>query len=398
MKAIPGAAYDGARVLGPVVGAFQKTVLGAAGQRNAPGADELVWQSTPAPLEHPAPNRIQVEITSHCNMLCPFCAYTYRDRATTPDQHMDFVLFQKVIDECKSYLDNGWWINKVYLYGLGEPLLYDRFEDALQYSRYTAPNGRRLLRGLSTNCMALTERKAAQILDGELDEVILSCDSIVKEEYERLRVGGKLETVLANIDRFLAMRAARGAFAEKVYLQTMAFWENRNSIVDAARFWLAKIDGMPNTVAHLKQVGHWPAIKMRPLPPEEGGPVVGKGAPPIAFVDVNPEAPGVPFAGMPGLEFIKRHDFAEVLGHPQLSLIREIADIRPSCKLWDNSITILASGALDVCCQNNADVIGVGNVRDHTMLELWRGERWQRYRTLFKHGRFDSIPVCRDCR
>src|SRR3990167_250292 len=68
------------------------------------------------------PRHIFLETTSACNLKCEYCP---REQIT---KHMDFLLFQMVIDEASTY-----GARSFSLHLFGEPLLYPRILDAIDY-------------------------------------------------------------------------------------------------------------------------------------------------------------------------------------------------------------------------------------------------------------------------
>ena len=52
---------------------------------------------------------------------------------------------------------------------------------------------------MSTNVSLLTERKARELFEAGLDEIMLSIDTVEKQKYEEMRVGLRYEKVMKNI-------------------------------------------------------------------------------------------------------------------------------------------------------------------------------------------------------
>ena len=62
-----------------------------------------------------------------------------------------------------------------------------------------------------------------------------------------------------------------------------------------------------------------------------------------------------------------------------------------------NYIAFEANGDQMLCCSNGPKVSNLGSIKEHTIMELWKGETFQKYRYALKHGRRDLIPDCYLC-
>ena len=59
---------------------------------------------------------------------------------------------------------------------------------------------------LNTNASLLDERKTHAILQSGVKTLVFSADAAEEPLYSQLRVGGKLDQVLANVERFQKIR------------------------------------------------------------------------------------------------------------------------------------------------------------------------------------------------
>ena len=144
------------------------------------------------------PPYLQIEPTSICNYRCVFCFET--DKSFTRKSngfmgHMSLATFQRVVDQAEGNVEF------ISLASRGEPLLCPDIEGMLAYTR-----GKFLNLKLNTNASLLDERKAHAILQSGIKTLVFSADAAEEPLYSRLRVGGKLEQVLANVQRFQTIR------------------------------------------------------------------------------------------------------------------------------------------------------------------------------------------------
>lgn len=105
---------------------------------------------------------------------------------------MSLSLFKKVIDEASN---KG--CGAITIAGRGEPLVNKDIVDMLQYLK-----GKFFEIKLNTNGLLLTETIARAILDAEINEVVFSAEGNNSESYEKIRIGGNFEKLIANIKMF----------------------------------------------------------------------------------------------------------------------------------------------------------------------------------------------------
>ena len=142
------------------------------------------------------PKYFQIETVRICNARCPFCAIDKWDKSVPL---MEDSLFEKIVSEFKNYTK---WIEFVALQRAGEPLLDKKISQRVKLLKSI---GIKKI-SMSTNASLLTENKAEELLKSGLDEIILSIDSIDKENYEKMRVGLKYENTITNIKNYFFIR------------------------------------------------------------------------------------------------------------------------------------------------------------------------------------------------
>ncbi len=113
-----------------------------------------------------APLTVYVEPTNRCNLSCEFCPQSlpdYKERAGYW-QHIDIDLYRKVIKEIGEL-----GIKSLKLYFFGEPLLHPEIGEICFLAHQVCDRVE-----LTTNAMALTEKKAQELIDAELDYLRVS--------------------------------------------------------------------------------------------------------------------------------------------------------------------------------------------------------------------------------
>ena len=180
---------------------------------------------------------IDIEVTSMCNLKCPFCSTTYRDRFIDKG-FISFDVVKKIIDEGVA---NG-------LYGVkfnyrGEPLLH---KDICRFVKYAKDSGL-IDVYFNTNAMLLDEDMARMLIEAGLDRVSISAEGYTRKLYEKYRVGAKFERVLSNTNNLQKQKKKIGVTHPQVRVQTVLLDDIKNDIEGYKRFW----SGIADEVAFL---------------------------------------------------------------------------------------------------------------------------------------------------
>ena len=281
------------------------------------------------------PRFFQLETTRLCNARCPFCAIDQWDKSTP---FMSDELFKKIADEIIGFKD---WVKFVDVQRAGEPLLDKKIYERVAYFK----RGGIKVVALATNASGLNEKNARKLLEAGIDDVMLSIDSVEKDEYEKSRVGLHYETVLANIRTFFRLRdkirpqaviRVRGVsrFDEQnpEHLKKMAAWKH---------FW----DPMskPHDRIYFKRAHNWGNQ-----------------------VDV------------------KEAEHYGLVYHP--------------CIVPWSTMHITAMGVVAMCPQDYDGVANFGDLNHQTIVEVWRGKIIEEVRRKHACGTRNDIKLCQGCR
>jgi len=68
----------------------------------------------------------------------------------------------------------------------------------------------------------------------------------------------------------------------------------------------------------------------------------------------------------------------------------------PCSHLW-LMMNIHYDGNVSICCRDTMQGAVVGNIREHTLPEIWNGPAMVKMRELMVTGRYDRIPICVHC-
>ena len=145
------------------------------------------------------PPCLQIEPTSVCNFRCVMCFQIDKSFSDGHSEHMGYMpleMFRDLIDQADGHIE------AITLASRGEPLLHRNIVEMLEYCR-----GKFLGLKVNTNASVLTESIIHGLLSCNVQTVVFSIDAADKELYERIRVGGRFDTLLRNLRQFVEIRA-----------------------------------------------------------------------------------------------------------------------------------------------------------------------------------------------
>lgn len=181
------------------------------------------------------PPYIQIEPTSICNFRCIFCYQsdqTFSSKKSNAQGSMKPELFYSIVDEIHGNVEFGSLASR------GEPLVSKDIKSMLLYA------GQKML-GLkiNTNASLLTEDKCHAILQSNISTVVFSADAADPVLYEKLRVNGKFDKVVANIEMFNKIRDAHYKGSRTISRVSGVFYDPDNQkLSDMINFWKLLVD------------------------------------------------------------------------------------------------------------------------------------------------------------
>jgi len=272
------------------------------------------------------PKQIIIETTAFCTQRCIHCAHKSLKRAKG---NMGMSLFEKIINEIAAEAPG----TEVWMTYYGEALILK--EKIGVMIRYAKQRGLTNV-VLNSNAMLLDEKMSGMLIDSGLDRFIVSMDGFTKETYEKIRVGGKYEEVLANTLNFLELLRNRKCEKTKLEMQFSVLEENAHELADFKRYWNDK--------------GVY--VKIRPKASWAGR---------IEAKNLDPQKERVP------------------------------------CKWALHHGAILWTGDLVACGVDSEGLFVAGNVKHSTIKELWNTTH-AAFRKAHQEKRWQDLPdVCKHC-
>lgn len=164
-----------------------------------------------------------IEVTTVCNLRCPFCIVNHGMRR--PHRHMSVDQVVRLADEIASFGPS----QEVYLFNYGEPLLHPAIAEIV---RLMSQRGIRTK--ISTNTTNL-ERVGPAVVKAGLSVMLLDLDGITQDAHETYRAGSDVLVVMDEIRRFMACAEVRDGTTQ-VILQTLVHSRNIAQLAEIRAF------------------------------------------------------------------------------------------------------------------------------------------------------------------
>ena len=225
--------------------------------------------------------------------------------------------------------------------GTNEPFLDPNLED---YIRFAADHGFIDIM-LNTNGTLLSEERTRKFLKSGATRLRFSLDAATKETYEKVRLGGKYETTMKNIERFLEIKKQEGFDLPVVGVNFCKTKFNEHEEEAFIEKWIDKVDF-------------------------------------FVIQDFQP----------PDLDT----NYSEFL--PSKSVFREnIQESGYNCQQPWQRVLVRSSGEVCPCCAFFSKELSLGNLKDHTIHELWNSKEMHDLRDMHKRGNYEENPWCKKC-
>jgi MoaA/NifB/PqqE/SkfB family radical SAM enzyme len=276
------------------------------------------------------PRFFEIETVNTCNARCPMCTI---EEWTRNAPTMKDALFEKIASEI---CDHAGTVRRVSLYRDGEPLLDKKLPKRI--ARLKDGGVKQL--AISTNVSLLDERRSKDLLEAGLDLIILSIDSLDKDVFEKIRVRLVHEEVMANAERFIALR---------------------NKIRPQTQVWVRMIRQESN-------YEEWPAFEAywrRKL------------------------------ADHDRVNYHNLHNWGSQLKGFQ-AVSESLEGRFPCVALWSLMI-VFADGRVPLCNVDYNNLYPTGSVADQSIADVWRNDIMAERRRLHLEGSKSKIHICDGC-
>ena len=271
------------------------------------------------------PPCLQIEPASICNFRCVFCYQTDSELTKKINGHMgfmDFDLFKSVVDQAEGNVEF------LTLASRGEPTIHPKFHELMGYLR-----DKFLGLKINTNASRLTEEKCHAILQSNASTIVFSADAASEPLYSSMRVNGKLDQTLANVENFQKIRSKHYPESSIISRVSGVKFSKEQTIEDMEGTWGELVDQ-------------------------------------VAFVDYNPW---------------------------ENSYERKPSNVSEPCSdLW-RRMFIWWDGKANPCDVDYLSKLQVGSSPDLSLSDLWKGKAYQSLRSSHLSNDRDKIEPCHRC-
>ncbi|MFQ5835037.1 MAG: radical SAM/SPASM domain-containing protein [bacterium] len=303
----------------------------------------------------PVPRDVTIMPTLRCNLRCSMCTWTHEPE----HKELSFEEIIKILEDLKEL-----GVRVVRYTGGGEPLVFPRFIDLMKTTKEMGFFGH-----LTTNGLLLTEDRTKEIVKMGWDRIVVSVDGWDADSYGRIRKNGGFEKLKQNILYLNKFKETQNTSKPVLELATVVMSENYrflDKMVDVCKEWnVQEISFNPIIDYGLSDIDKELFLRDELL--EQ---VVQS----LYLINKKAEqaevATNIPAILRNGLESIRRKITVKACYQPWLSaLIFPSGKVAPCCYLHD--------------CE-------IGDIREESFQQIWRGEKYTKLREDFQRGKFLS--------
>jgi MoaA/NifB/PqqE/SkfB family radical SAM enzyme len=319
------------------------------------------------------PKLLWIELTSKCPYDCIFCTRKTRFGA---GRHLDIEIYRSLINE----LEFPEFISLNYS---GESIFYPHLIEAIQLANDTGASTE-LVTAFSTISVELIRA----IVATGLDRLAISLHTMNARQYRDIYRFGTLDLLKDRVDDLLRIKRELRTDKPRLDFCFVAIHENLDQLAEVARYARdlggAEIFVHPIIGRHSISYDFSKELALNKL--------TGSFKEDLRHVIAASQAavPDIPITVLN----------PDINTHPQLASspayfaprLPANARIHTCDQSPFESAHILANGDVVVCEVH--DEAPVGNLRDQSLREIWRGDRYREFRRKY---RITEIPECRDC-
>ena len=184
------------------------------------------------------PINLIIENSSFCNAGCAFCPYKAMQRQK---KIMNQATFNQVIKRIKQF---NLPINKVFLSGMGEPLLDNNIVKRIKKLKSLGLNLK-----IYTNASVLTKKIAQKLIDFKVNELNISFNGFDKVSYEKIMRLDFNQTI-KNINQLIKLKKQAGTDLPKIRVSMILEKENELGVKGYLQNWQNKVSSVTVSLAH----------------------------------------------------------------------------------------------------------------------------------------------------
>lgn len=153
-------------------------------------------------IQAPIPQWYNIEITSHCNLNCPYCPTGCGDITLSERGYLSDADFEIIFNKIKPYA------KAVQLFNWGEPFMHKRLCSFIEtFTRHG------IMTQISSNLTVrlFDEQELERIVSSGLYSLLASIDGVTQQAYSAYRKNGDVKKALLNLENLQKTKARLGA-------------------------------------------------------------------------------------------------------------------------------------------------------------------------------------------
>ncbi len=294
-----------------------------------------------------------IEITTHCQLECRFCA---RTKLGIKGKNMSVSDFSRILD----LLPHAY---RITLVGLGEPLLHP---DIIAFVKMTVSDNRRV--ALVTNAINLDKDISKELINAGLESIAFSIDGHDQTMSGKLRYGTDVEKVVRNIKQFTSLCKVSGRQISKAVFSALSLMslpslEKLTDLVSELGVDVLMLSDL--NFSHNAKECLWQNMDTSKL--KKINTAIGR-----AFTN------NLPVLSVHGLEeFGLRHRYKDFLAVPVSKLYKRSKSHQHCLSPWQ-TIPVNVDGDITICdCQPEKKI---GNLFSDSFSSIWNGNMLKHHR------------------
>ncbi len=286
------------------------------------------------------PFLVILDVANICNFKCSFCFQSITkskllDMGFKPNM-MDMELFKKTITEIKKFPEQ---IKRMYLFAHGESLLNKHLPSMIAYAK--EQNSAKIIQ-ITTNGSLLNPTLNMKLVDAGLDELRISVEGLSAEKYKKIAgVDFDFKSFLENIKHFYKNRGSC-----KLYVKII------NIALDDGeeKFFYRLFNNISDNASIEYVTPYYKGVNYNSLFPKHDKTILGNKARPISI-----------------------------------------------CPRIFYMLNICPDGNITMCNVDNLEQYVFGNVKTHSLVELWNGKEFTALRMQHLKNNGTAHPLCGKC-
>ena len=180
------------------------------------------------------PIQLDFELNASCNLKCPMCPISAESpKGKGKSTWFDFEFYKELIDYSVKHGTKAIKLNYI-----NEPLIRNDFIKFIDYAK---------TKGIvdiyfSTNGILLSEKVSENLIKSGLTRLQVSIDAVTQDTYDKVRPGGSLEKVIANLENFLKIKKKLNSTIPLVRVNFVKTTLNEFELDKFINFWNDKVD------------------------------------------------------------------------------------------------------------------------------------------------------------